>query len=171
MMMCAKVLFAVESRNKRLEMKGGKVLGVCWSDVYSECLRLDINYLCLAVSGLTGEITMWCMDLIYIYTHQTPASEAVEDTSVPLLLSVTLRPAHTDQASAQTRPHLSSPSVRGIEVKVLISTTAFYKEVKQTFWADWCRSYYQHQCGTSAVWWDVDWSAWLWQILNNPLSN
>ena len=130
MMMCAKVLFAVESINKRFEEKGGKVLGDCLSDVYSECLGLDINYLCLAVSGLTGEITMWCMDLIYIYTHQTPASEAVEDTSVPLLLSVTLRPAHPDQASAQTRPHLSSPSVRGIEVKVLISTTAFIQGSK-----------------------------------------
>ena len=70
------------------------------------------------------------MDLIYIYTHQTPASEAVEYTSVPLLVSVTLRPAHTDQASAQTRPHLSSPSVLGIEVKVLISTTAFIQGSK-----------------------------------------
>ena len=58
MIMCAKVLLTVLLRNKRLEEKGGKVLGVCWSDVYSECLRLDINYLCLAVSGLTGEITM-----------------------------------------------------------------------------------------------------------------
>ena len=66
---------------------------------------------------------------LYLY-HQTPASEAVEDTSVPLLLSVTLWPAHPDQASAQTRPHLSSPSVRGIEVKVLISTTAFIQGSK-----------------------------------------